>query len=301
MNPYPSFYVVGAPKSGTTSLYHYLRSHPQLFLPRRKELLYFCTDLHFRFPLLSTDQFLSYYRGASPHRLAGEVSVWNLLSAEAPRRIGQSRPDARIIALLRSPADMLHSLFQNHVFNRNENLTDFAAALDAEGERRKGKNISPVIRCPLEGLFYSEVARYAGQLRRYYAVFPRDHVLVIFFEDFAADPAGVYRSVLQFLQVDDRHRPEFRVYNARKTVRSTWLRDWMVGAPAAVRRLTRWLLPHHSKARDWLEQWLWQVNTRKVDAPKLEVGLRNRIISLYRDDIRDLETLTGRDLSHWLR
>ncbi|MCS6991481.1 MAG: sulfotransferase [Chitinophagales bacterium] len=300
MNKAPTFFVVGAPKSGTTSLYYYLRSHPQLYVPRRKELLYFCTDLTFRFPLLSKEQFLAYYDDMRAGQIAGEVSVWNLMSVDAPGRIYAECPQARIIALLRHPADMLFSLFQNHVFNKNEILTDFAEALDAEPHRRRGQMISPVLRCPLQALWYSEIGRYATQLRRYYNYFPRNQLLVIFFEDFISDTAAVYRSILTFLGVDPQYRPEFKIYNARKTVRSTLLRNLMVDAPKWLRQAARWALPHHTRARDWLEQWLWKLNTRKVAAQQVPAALRARLIEQYRQEIDDLAKLTGRDLSHWL-
>lgn len=296
----PAFFVVGAPKSGTTSVYAYLRGHPQVFLPRRKELLYYCTDLHFRFPLLNTEQFLSYYRNAHPNQVAGEVSVWNLFSVEAAQRIYTHNPRARIIAILRHPADMIHSLFQNHVFNRNEIFTDLEAALDAEPERRAGRLLSPVMRCPQEALYYSEVARYATQLRRYYAVFPAGQVLVLFFDDFARNTPQVFQKLLRFIGVDESYRPDFRIHNARKTVRSRWLRDVMTGGPAWLRRIVRMLLPHQSAARDWLEQRLWQINTQQTVATALSPVLRQRIIKMYEPEVRELSAMTGRDLTHWL-
>jgi hypothetical protein len=79
----PGFFVVGAPKSGTTSLYSYLKQHPEIFLPRIKELNFFCTDLHFSFPLLTEDQFMNYYDGGENENAIGEVSVWNLFSRTA--------------------------------------------------------------------------------------------------------------------------------------------------------------------------------------------------------------------------
>src|SRR6185503_8706746 len=125
----PNFFVVGAPKSGTTSLYFYLKSHPQIFVPRRKELLFFCDDLHFTYPILNEHQFLDYYRDAGGKNAVGEVSVWNLYSRHAPQNIFRFNPDSRIIIILRHPVDMLYALHSNHVFNNNEIITDFEDAL----------------------------------------------------------------------------------------------------------------------------------------------------------------------------
>src|SRR4026207_705955 len=126
----PNFFIVGAPKSGTTSLYFYLKSHPQVFLPRRKELLFFCDDLHFTYPILNEQQFLDYYREVKDKQAAGEVSVWNLYSKKAAQNIFHFNPDSGIIAILRHPVDMLYALHSNYVFNNNETITDFENALN---------------------------------------------------------------------------------------------------------------------------------------------------------------------------
>ncbi|MFI5136136.1 MAG: sulfotransferase, partial [Chitinophagales bacterium] len=157
----PDFFIVGAPKSGTTSLYFYLKSHPEIFLPRRKELLYFCDDLHFMYPILNEQQFLDYYVDVKSERAVGEVSVWNLYSKNAAKNIFRFNPEAKIIAIIRNPADALYSLHSNHVFNQNEIISDFAEAWKAAPERKAGNKISPVIKCPVEGLYYTEIGKYA--------------------------------------------------------------------------------------------------------------------------------------------
>src|SRR4030095_12488986 len=134
----PNFFVVGAPKSGTTSLYFYLKQHPQVFLPRIKELNFFCTDLHFNFPLLTEKQFLSYYSVQQNHKAIGEVSVWNLYSKVAANRIHDFNPDSKIIIMLRQQVEMMYALHSNHVFNDNETIRDFEEELKQQEERKRG-------------------------------------------------------------------------------------------------------------------------------------------------------------------
>ncbi len=297
----PNFFVVGAPKSGTTSLYFYLKSHPRIFLPRRKELLFFCDDLHFTFPLLNERQFLEYYSGVTNQTAIGEVSVWNLYSANAARNISQFNPDSRIIIMLRNPVDMLHALHSNHVFNSNETIADFEQALNAEVDRKAGRQISPVIRCPVEGLFYSEVASYAQQVQRYYRFFGKEKVLVILFDDFINSTKEAYNDILRFLEIEDRYTTEFKIYNANKTIKSRFLKHVTINPPQWLKATGKVLFPHQSKKRDQLMQLLWKINTKQADKPVIKEDLRLKLSNRFRTEIHDLSKVIDRDLSQWLQ
>lgn len=297
----PEFFVVGAPKSGTTSLYEYLKSHPEIFMPRRKELLHFCDDLHFTFPILNERQFLGYYQEWANQKTAGEVSVWNLYSRNAARNIHRFNPQAKIIAVVRNPADMLFALHSNHVFNGNENIGDFEEAWKAERERREGKRISPVIKCPVEGLYYSDIADYAEQWQRYLDVFGKENVKVILFDDFVSETKEVYADLLRFIGVSDDVIPDFKVFNPRKTIRSERLRSITVNAPAWMKKMGRVFFPHQSKQRDWLMGWLWKMNTKEVNKPVLNDSFRKEIIHHYLPSIHRLEKIIERDLSDWCK
>lgn len=297
----PDFFIVGAPKSGTTSLYYYLKSHPEVFLPRRKELLFFCDDLHFTFPLLNEQQFLDYYKESKNENAIGEVGVWNLYSSHAAKNIFQFNPQAKIIAIVRNPVDMLYSLHSNHVFNQNENIADFGEAWRAEADRKEGKRISPVIKCPVEGLYYSEIAKYSEQLQRYINLFGKDRVWIFLYDDLSSRPKEMYTELLRFLSVTEIVPPDFKVYNSSKTIRSSWMRNMTINAPAWIRRTGRTLFPHQSRRRDWLMKTLWQINTREAERKKLDSSLRQQIIEHYLPDIHRLEEMLQRDLAGWYK
>ncbi len=295
----PDFFVVGAPKSATTSLYFYLKSHPQIFLPRRKELLYFCDDLHFNYPILSAAQFIAYYKDCKNQKAAGEVSVWNLLSSNAAANIFRFNPDAKIIALLRNPVDMIYALHSNHVFNSNENIDDFGEALHAEKDRRLGKRISGLIKCPIEGLYYSEAGNYATQLERYYQISGKEKVKVILFEDFTSDTKTVYADLLRFLNVNQINITSFPAYNSSKKVKSSLLKKLTIDPPVWLKDAARKILPHQSPQRDRLMDWLWKVNTVRAQRSKMNEELRSRLINQFNPGIDRLEKLIDRDLSSW--
>ncbi len=295
----PGFFVVGAPKCGTTSLYAYLRQHPQIYLPRIKELNFFCTDLHFRYPLLNEEQFLGYYSDYHDEKVAGEVSVWNLLSGVAAGKIQQFNPMAKIIIMLRNPADMLYALHSNHVFNDNESILDFKEALDAQADRKKGLRIAPFVKCPIEGLFYYEVAAYGSQVQRYLELFGNNRVKVILFDDFIHDTERIYLEVLSFLHVDAILPSAFAVYNASKETRSSFVKRMVVQTPYWIKAAGKWVFPHQTKRRDWLMYWLWRLNSKQTVRPPLSKALRDVITANMKAEIDLLQQLIGRDLSRW--
>ena len=139
----PNFFIVGAPKCGTTALYAYLAQHPDVFMSDPKEPHYFGSDLDFRYRRRPSDQqYRSYFAGAGDRRRIGEGSVWYLYSECAADEIGQAVPDARIIVMLRDPVEMIPSLHSQFVYNGHEDLA-LADALAAEEDRAQGRRIPP--------------------------------------------------------------------------------------------------------------------------------------------------------------
>jgi Sulfotransferase domain len=204
----PDFFIVGHPKSGTTALYSMLRRHPQIFMPDGKEPWFFAEELHERTPPRpegtprTLEQYRAWFAGAGAGQRVGEASPLYLWSHTAARAIAKVRPDAKIIAILREPASFLRSLHLQFVQTYIETENDFAKALALEPARRAGREIPPYTYWP-QTLLYSEHVRYVEQLRRYEAVFPREQLLVLAYDDFRADNEATVREVLRFLEVDD--------------------------------------------------------------------------------------------------
>jgi hypothetical protein len=195
---------------------------------------------------------------------------------------------------------MMYALHSNHVFNNNEIITDFEEALQAQEERKKGSRISPTIKCPVEGLYYFDVASYSSQVQRYYSLFGRDKVKVILFDDFSTNTEMVFREVLRFLGVNENVRTEFKVLNASKTTRTSWLKRFTIDPPQWIKTTGQFLFPHQTRRRDFLMYWLWRINTKKIKRKELDADLRKRLIEQFRPEIESLQTVLDRDLSQWL-
>lgn len=293
----PNFFIVGAPKCGTTALHAYLAQHPDVFMSDPKEPHFFGSDLEFRYRRRPTDeQYRSYFAKAGDRRRIGEASVWYLYSERAAEEIRAAVPNASIVAMLRDPVEMIASLHSQFVYNGHEDLP-LAEALAAEEDRAAGRRIPPPANFA-RGLLYRQVAAYAPQLQRYIDAFGRERVHVILYDDFRADPGSVYRDLLTFLEVDNNHRPDFAVVNASKRSRSLLLRralndppEWLrslarrVAYPALRRRLYRSVVRLNSEA-----------TPREVLGPEATARLREEMA----DRNRLLEALLGRSLSGWL-
>ncbi len=236
----PDFFIVGHPKCGTTALYEMLRRHPQIHMPAKEPRFFAMREIDMgtgymgraestgsgaqsparapsaRVPPArvsshahasgkrprTLDGYLALFAGAQPGQLVGEASPEYLRSTFAAERIAATRPDARIIAVLREPASFLRSVHLQAVRGYNETQRDFRKALELEAQRRAGRHIPRLARTGAE-LVYSDLVRYVEQLRRYHAVFPPGQVLVLIYEEFQRDNEATVRRVLKFLEVND--------------------------------------------------------------------------------------------------
>lgn len=221
----PEFFIAGALKAGTTALFEMLRMHPQIFMPDRKEPRFFATEMYYRDAPRpggtpkTLDEYLAWFEDASPEQRTGEASPSYLWSPGAARRIAEVQPAARIVAILREPASLLRSLHLEFVQIYVETEPDFRKAIALEQPRREGRHIPRHTYWPAL-LRYSDHVRYVEQLRRYYAVFPAEQILVLVYDDFRADNEGTLRRVLRFLEVDDSVPLQVRDANPTVALRS---------------------------------------------------------------------------------
>ena len=294
MNRLPDFFVVGAPKCGTTSLNSYLSMHPDVYVPARKEIHFFGSDLVFSSPRPDRAEYLHLFDARRAEKRAGEASVWYLYSRNAAREIHEFNPDARIVIMLRNPVDVMVSLHSQRLYGGDEDIRDFAEALAAEPARRRGERLPRNFRNTM-GFFYRDVARFSEQVRRYVETFRADRIHVILFDDLQRDVATVYRDTCAFLGVDPTFRPPFDVVNPNKEVWSSGLRDVLQFASPVVRSGIRAILPS-AFARETLKRRLLALKTRYVPRSPIDPELRLRLQGEFRPEIRALGEILGRDL-----
>jgi hypothetical protein len=296
----PDFFIVGHAKSGTTALYEMLRGHPQIYMPDLKETRFFARELHpsvrpsKRHPE-TVEEYLGLFAGAVPGQRAGEASPSYLRSHDAAGRIARMQPDARIIAILREPASFLRSLHLQLLQAHVETEKDLGKAIALEGARSREKETRVVP----QGLMYLEHVRYVEQLERFHAVFPRERVLVLIYDDFRADNEGTVRRVLRFLEVDDTAPIEVTEANPTVQVRSPRMYElvrsiYMGRGPVAgaVKRTINTVTPrrlrHDALALQVRAQW----SKPRPPDERLMLELRRR----FKGEVLALSEYLNRDL-----
>lgn len=254
----PNLFVVGAMKAGTTTLYAWLRSHPDIYMSPVKEPNFFCSDLwdhsahiqrgtpevlkrSFAAPAhnaLIRDESLykSLFAPAAGARFRGESSPSYLRSLAAPQRIRDASPDARIIMVLRDPVERAWSHF---VMERNEARVPerFETAMEFELEqRRRGE-------CVQHGILDSGL--YGAALDRYRACFPQANILILATSDLR-DPPKVFQQLAQFLGVDNAFTAARDETNLSLGPRFPWLNRAL--ASSGVKQAIRSLVPQIGRA-----------------------------------------------------
>jgi hypothetical protein len=279
----PNFFMVGAPRCATTTMYTYLKQHPDIYLSLLKEPIYFGSDLT-RQPLAVTDEasYLGLFAGAGDARVIGEGSVFYLMSSRAADELKQFSPSAQVLIMLRNPVDMMHSLHALYRRTGNDDLDDFDAALAAQADRAQGRQLPARCYFP-EGLQYTKQARYAEPVARFLRAFGRDRVHVVVFDDLVRDSVGEYRRLLAFLGLPD-HPVELDVDRATELIRPVVLRQMRAASPEIRGKLKTGRDAHRGP------------RSRPV-SPELRARLAAELLP----DVAQLSQLLDRDLTHWCR
>lgn len=291
----PDFFLVGAPKSGTTAMHEYLSAHPDVFVPERKEPHHFGQDI--RSPRFLNDrrEYLALFDKARNEKAVGEASVWYMASTKAAGEIAAFEPNARILVMLRNPVELVRSLHNHNVANGIEDITDLAVALDAGTARFEERVVGrPAI---AQFLDYIPIGHFADQIARFQAAFPPEQIHVVIYEEFARDPGAAYESVLRFLGVDPTFRPTFERVNAARRSRSAMLARWLHAPPPGLQRVMRTIVPGAVRRRLWhrgVKRALTRANSQAAVALPMSEAVRRRLHAEYADDVRRTATLIGR-------
>ncbi len=291
----PDFLIVGAAKSGTTSLYHYLRQHPQIFLPSAKECWFFAfakgvvpdEPIFSRVSLItSLADYTAQFEDASPAQVVGECStaylhLWRQTIPNIREAYGD-RDLPGIVILLRNPIERAYS---HYMFDSQEGFLD--DGFEESIEACLADAVSPYNNYLTYGLYSEQIAAYSE-------LFPR--VSVHTTDDLARDPAGVVGELLRFLRVD----PSVRIdTDFRANISGKPARRWLVSLVVKDNALKRAVKPF---LKDTVRQKVRTlVLERSVRREPMSETAADRLRQFYHSDVERLSRLIGRDLGEWLR
>lgn len=284
----PNFIIIGAAKSGTTSIYHYLKQHPQIFMCPIKEPNFFSSN-----PCNYTiKEYENLYKGTIDEKAIGEASPSYLRSYETPMKIKQLIPHCKIIIILRNPMERLFSDFNYSKclgVNRG-NVDDFL--------RKQVKNN--------KGSWYSlgimiKTGMYYDQVKRYIQVFGREKIKINLYEELISKSQQFILDIYKFLEVNSSFFPNIeKIYNVGSKPIIPKLSEFIGNPPAIIKNFFKFLLPmEYIKQKQLIKRILW-FNVRSQKS-LMSNETKSYLLKIYHEDILNLEQLIGKDLSDWLK
>lgn len=287
----PDFYIIGAPKCGTTALYSYLSTHPGIAMSWQKEPYHWCPDVPIRVPITDEAEYAALWRDAAPGALRGEATPAYLRSAVAAAAILRAQPRSKFIVMLRNPTAMAQAFHAQMLVSLQENIANFEEAWRMQERRQKGQRI-PVSCFFPPNLQYARVCALGDQLERWMSLVPRERIHVLIQDDLRADPRATYLDVLRFLGLPDDRRTLFEPVNRNKRRRALLLVR-LYRSLASIRPLGR--LAHALRLTETIDR----ISLVEKARPPLRPAFDRELHALFLPQVEKLERLLGRDLVEW--
>lgn len=313
---HPNFFMVGVVKGGTTSLHKYLDQHPQIYMSPVKETNYFSrTDIDpTKFSkayahdvnvdlkkFLSSDMkesihiahvtqkedYQKLFKNVNAEIAIGEASNSYILYENAPRLIFESYPKAKIIMMLRNP---IKRAFSQYVMNLRLGKTlekDFIKEIEQDDNAEKkgwGANHQ-----------YLYIGKYYEQVKRYYDIFPKEQILICWYDEYKKDSQKVVKSIYNFLGVNE----EFQVDTSEKLNTAGVPKFAKLNYYINQLGVISWA--KRNFPRSWREPFKRMMYSSKEEViPEMSATEKQYLINYYKEDILKLSKLVDKDLSHWL-
>ena len=281
---WPNFFIAGAPKAGTTSLYWYLRNIPGIYMPSIKEPNYFSITTmpkhHSLRPIRDKRKYLNLFKDVTDEKIIVDASPHYLADPEAPHLIHQVVPHACILISLRDPVELIFSSYLKKI-----GVGVLHMSLNDEIQNALHKKIDP-----RKSSLNLEDGMYSENVKRYFDIFGREQVKVIIFEEFIKDAKGTVEEILRFLGISQKlDNFDAEAHNPFSIARGP---------------IARYILSHRStgfiakkvfstSVREILKD---KVLSKKSPKPKMEPQDRETLIRFYSEDVKKIEDTLGRKL-----
>lgn len=285
------FLGVGAARTGTTWIYQALKEHPEVCMSKTKEIHFFNKyhgfhkkNVDWAFNQKSIDWYLSHFEHCNPSKIKGEMDTRYLYERNALKLIKKTFPDVKIIVTLRNPIERAYSNYFYHLKQYPEQYDrypTFEAMIEKEEE---------VLR---EGL-------YSDHLANCLEIFGRENILILFHSDLKKDASNYLRKIHQFLNIDKDFEPSFLKSKVNSSSQSSYtlsklsyfLKKWTRPLPGNE-------LLFSILRKSGLTNFIKSTSFIGAEKPDMKPKTRSRLQRYYRNDIKQIEELVDKDLSHW--
>ncbi|MFW6283453.1 MAG: sulfotransferase family protein [Minisyncoccales bacterium] len=291
----PNFFIIGAPRSGTTFMQKHLGAHSDIFMAKG-EPSFFCPD--YTKPRLSKKDYFNLFNEGRDKKIVGEKTVFYLPSKIAPEKIYEFNPQAKILVMLRNPIEAAYSFHSKMVSVGRETITDFKKAWQKQNKREIKKDRIYKGHLKKKTLIYGDLYKLGAHLRRYYNRFPKENVKPILFDSLVENEENVYKEVLQFLDLSFDDRKDFSKVNPHTQPKSQLINSLL---------RVRGILPVEKikkifgiKKQIGLLGKLMRSNQKKIKREPLEKDFKRELSNFFKEDVKLLSDLINKDLNHWL-
>ncbi|WP_462252982.1 sulfotransferase family protein [Ekhidna sp.] len=292
----PNFFMVGAMKSGTTSLYHILGEHPDIYFPSYKEPHYFVSPgekLMFngkddmmianKIFLHKSDEYFELFNNKEKYKIRGDASAMYLYYPQASKNISEFDSSAKILVVLRNPVDRAYSSYL-HLRRDDRESFSFEEALKEEKARIDNK-FNPL-------WHYRRVGLYADQVQRYLDNFEK--VKVVIYEDFKSNPEKILSEICDFLSIEEFQFDLAKRFNVSGVPKSRFVHN-ALRKPNKIKSLFKGMIPESIKTK--VKNHLVNLNLEK--ASPIDPITRRSLLEFYESDISKLENILKLDLNIW--
>lgn len=301
----PDFLIIGAGKSGTTSIDNYLKQHPQIFIPSVKEPNFFGYELtkiddfngdvqeiaHYNSSVTKLDKYLELFNDAKSNQILGETSNTYLYHQSAPERIFHYNPNMKLIAIFRNPAERLYSRFLHLAREKKLPTPRFEDCFDKNTIWWQRNDLIK------EGFYFKN-------LSKFYSIFPSSQIRIYLYEEFNSNSSSVLSDIYEFLGVDKSFQGKTDIrYNESGFIKNDFL-DKLYGSKGIIQKTVKSVLPtsitEKLKNNLTIQKFINNLKGSNLSRPKLNIETKKKLITeVYQEDISQLEKLIGKDLKNW--
>jgi hypothetical protein len=300
----PTFIIIGAGKSGTTAVYHFLNEHPEVFMSPVKETNFFelegkpiGTDseedpynlYHYPQSINTWKAYKKLFKDAKSNQAIGEASPMYLYGERSAGHIKDKLPDVKLIAILREPVDRLYSRWLHLLRDGNESIGDFKDCLNKSSIWWKRNDLVT------EGF-------YGTNLKKYTDLFPTSQLKVLLYDDFKENPEGFLKEIFEYIGVDSSFEPSLdREYNVSGKPKNPIV-DNLIGTDSFLVKTAKKIAPSATEQlkKGMAKQMLTSLRKKNMERPKIQKKFKLKLFNeVYLEEIEKLEKLINRDLTSW--